>query len=172
MPHVHFAVMNTMNTSTGFSPFQLLMGRSPCLIPPLTTALTDAMTDKIPEADSAFNLINMLALDVTEAQDNLLGAKVVQAELANCHHREEIIFKEGDKVLLSTKHRHREYIQAKSSRSVKFMPRFDGPYTVTHAFPSKSCYMLDLPNEPNRFPTFHSSLLQPYIPNDPGLFPS
>jgi len=169
---VCFAIMNTVNTSTGFSPFQLLMGRSPCLIPPLTTALTDTVTEEIPEAESAINLINDLALDVAEAQDNLLAAKVVQAEFANRHHGDEIVFKEGDKVLLSTKHRCCKYIQARSNRSTKFMPRFDGPYIVTRAFPSKSCYTLDLPNEPNRIPTFHSSLLRPYIPNDPDLFPS
>jgi hypothetical protein len=152
---MRFADMNTMNVSTGFSPFQLLMGQSPCLIPPLT-ALTSTVTDEIPEADAAINLINGLTLDITEAQDNLLVAKVAQAEFTNCHHGNKIVFKEGDKVLLLTEHRCHEYMQTGSGHSTKFMPHFDSPYIVTH---SKSCYTLDLPNKPNCFPTF--SLLPP-----------
>jgi hypothetical protein len=34
LPRVCFAIMNTVNASTGFSPFQLKTGRSPRLIPP------------------------------------------------------------------------------------------------------------------------------------------
>jgi len=90
---MHFADMN-MNVSTGFSPFLLLMGQSPRLIPPLT-ALTSTVTDEIPEADAAINLINGLTLDITEAQDNLLVAKVAQLEFTNCHHGNKIVFKEG-----------------------------------------------------------------------------
>ena len=52
------------------------------------------------------------------------------------------------------------------------MPHFDGPYHATHVNPSKSSYTLDLPNEPNCFPTFHSSLLHPFVENDNDLFPS
>ena len=52
------------------------------------------------------------------------------------------------------------------------MPCFDGPYCVTHVNPSKSSYTIDLPNIPNHFPTFHSSLLCPFIENDNNLFPS
>src|ERR1700683_355953 len=52
------------------------------------------------------------------------------------------------------------------------MPCFDGPYCVTHVNPSKSSYTLNLPNEPNPFPTFHSSLLHPFVKNNNNLFPS
>ena len=53
----------------------------------------------------------------------------------------------------------------------KFMPRNDGPYTITHTFPERSEYTLKLPNNPNTFPGFHAHLLKRYIPNDPLLFP-
>jgi len=39
LPRVRFAIMNTVNTSTKFSPFHLHMGRSPRLIPPITRAV-------------------------------------------------------------------------------------------------------------------------------------
>ena len=53
----------------------------------------------------------------------------------------------------------------------KFMPRFDGPYTITDIDPDHSTVTLDLPNSPNIFPMFHTSLVIPYIENDPTLFP-
>jgi hypothetical protein len=63
-------------------------------------------------------------------------------------------------------------MQKHDGRVVKFMPWFDGPFLVTRAHPEKSTYTLELPNEPDRFPTFHTSLLRKFIPNDPNLFPS
>jgi hypothetical protein len=38
LPRVCFDMMNTVNVSTGFSGFQLRMGRSPRVIPPLIVA--------------------------------------------------------------------------------------------------------------------------------------
>jgi len=163
-------MMNTVNASTGFSPFQLRMGRSPQLIPPLNPEAP--VTPNVLETEAATKLINDLFLDVKEAQDNLLAAKLDQAEFANQHCGEEVELEVGDKVLLSTEHRRCEHMQAQSGCSAKFMPCFDSPYTVTAAFPTKSSYTLHLPNEPKRFPTFHSSLLCRFVDNDPELFPS
>ena len=56
-------------------------------------------------------------------------------------------------------------------RVAKFMVRYDGPYTITRAFPDTSSYTLDLPPSMNIFPTFHVSLLRPYVENDGSLFP-
>jgi hypothetical protein len=73
---------------------------------------------------------------------------------------------------LSTTHHWHEYIQAKFGHVAKFMPQFDSPFIVTKVNPSKSTYTLDLPNEPNQFPTFHSSQLWHFVPNDNELFPT
>jgi hypothetical protein len=51
---------------------------------------------------------------VKEAQDNILAAKVTQAEFANRHHGNKTEFKVGNKVLLSTGHCHWEYMESKS----------------------------------------------------------
>jgi len=164
--------MNTINASTGFSPFQLRMGRSPRLIPPLITSPTPVPLDDARETAAAIELIESLALNVKEAQDNLLAAKVNQAEYANRSRGKELSVQPGNKVLLSTEHRRREYMQTGSGRSAKFMPRFDGPYQTTDAHPEKSNYTLNLPNEPLRHPSFHSSLLRKFVDNDDSLFPS
>jgi len=68
--------------------------------------------------------------------------------------------------MLSTVHRRHEYIQKHSGCVTKFLPHFDGPFLVTKSHPKKSLYTLELPNEPDRFATFHASLLCPHVPNN------
>src|SRR6202453_4778393 len=161
--------MNTVNSSTGFTPFQLKTGRSPRMIPPLIPG-ADSGADT--EPTSAADIIQQLNTDVMEAQDNLLEAKIQQAHFANQSRKPEHVYEIGDQVLLSTINRRREYTQAKDGRVAKFMPRYNGPYTVVDVHPETSNYTLDLPNTPNIFPTFHSSYLILAKPNDQNLFPS
>lgn len=160
--------MNSINASTGTSPFQLHLGHSPRIIPPLERP----PPNDDPEEHRARSLITQLEHDVMEAQDNLLAAKASQATQVNKHRVPELSLRIGDKVMLSTKHRRREYMQKGDNRVAKFMPRFDGPYTITDAHPETSMYTLDLPNSPNIFPTFHSSQLKLFHANDSILFPS
>jgi hypothetical protein len=78
----------------------------------------------------------------------------------------------GDKVMLVTLHRRREFKAGDKNRVAKFFPRWDGPFTVTKSFSETSSYTLNLPNSPNAFPTFHASLLKRFNENDAMLFPS
>src|SRR6202453_4485108 len=148
--------MNTVNSSTGFTPFQLKTGRSPRMIPPLIPG-ADSGSDT--EPTSAADIIQQLNTDVIEAQDNLLEAKIQQAHFANQSHKPEHIYKIGDRVLLSTIKWRREYAQTKHGQVAKFMPRYDGPYTVIDVHPETSNYTLYLQNTLNIFPTFHGSYL-------------
>jgi hypothetical protein len=75
LPLIQFNIMNTVNLSTGFSPFQLCMGRSPCVIPPLTLPVPASDKDEI----KAWKIIKELKILTMEAQDNLLRAKISQA---------------------------------------------------------------------------------------------
>ena len=170
LPKVRFDIMNSMNTSTGFSPFQLHMGRSPRLIPPLTNPTTDS---EIPAPEQrARNLIHQLQSDVATAQDNLTAAKINQTIATNARRGAEIIYKPGDQVLLSTMHRRRDYMRKGEKRVAKFLVRYDGPYKILRAYPESSVYTLDLPQHMNIFPTFHASLLKPWRSNDAELFPT
>jgi hypothetical protein len=119
----------------------------------------------------AERFLKALASDFATAQDNLLIAKINQAEFANRSRRPDPHFKTGDKVLLSTLHRRRDYLGHDSSRCAKFLPRFDGPYTIQLAHPERSSYTLHLPNNPYLHSTFHASLLRPYHSPDPNLTP-
>jgi hypothetical protein len=168
LPRVRFAIMNSLNASTGFSPFQLKSGHSPRIIP----ALAPAIGPQTMEEMDARKLIEKLDLDVKTAQDSLTAAKVRQAYHANIHRGAEVVYKIGDRVMLSTTNRRRDYKRAGAKRVAKFMPRDDGPYEVVKAFPERSEYTLKLPNNPQLFPGFHSHLLKRYVPNNPELFPT
>ncbi|KAJ8481084.1 hypothetical protein ONZ51_g6252 [Trametes cubensis] len=126
----------------------------------------------LPPSLDADVLLRQFETDIFEARDNLLLAKLAQASAANAHRSPDHRYAVGDKVMLSTFHRRRDYMQRGDLRVAKFMVRWDGPYSVLHAHPDASVYTLDLPNTMKIFPTFHSSLLKPYIPNDDSLFPS
>lgn len=169
LPRVRFDMMNTMNASTGFSGFQLRMGRSPRVIPPLIVAPSRTATS---EEKLAREIIDQLATDVAEAQDNLLTAKLSQAEQANKSRRPDHDLKVGDRVKLSTTNRRTHYKQKKDGRCAKFMPRRDGPYKILEKHAEFSTYTLDLADQPLVYPVFHASELEPYVENDHSKFPS
>ncbi|KIN96686.1 hypothetical protein M404DRAFT_72965, partial [Pisolithus tinctorius Marx 270] len=89
--------MNTLNNSTGFSPFQLHLGCSPhlCWRYILPYADTDSHSD-------AASFLAHLDMDILESCDNLLAAKVAQAHVANCCCIPDPRFTVRDKVWLST----------------------------------------------------------------------
>ena len=117
-------------------------------------------------------LLDQFSNDVAEAKDNLMLAKVFQADQANRYRGPEEVYKVDDLVMLSTANRRKEYASAGDGRSAKLFPRRDGPYRVVESFPQTSTYRLEVPNAPPNFCfTFHASQLKRFVPNDPDLFP-
>jgi hypothetical protein len=170
LPCVRFNMMNTVNASTGFSGFQLRMGRSPRIVPPLVADTSQRpLTD---EEDTAQEIVKRLESDIAEAQDNLLAAKFSQTNQANKTRGPTPDYQVGQRVKLSTGNRRTQYLRAGTGRCAKFMPRFDGPYIITKVHKECSTVTLDLPNQPNIFPVFHTSELEPYVENNPELFPA
>jgi RNase H-like domain found in reverse transcriptase/Integrase zinc binding domain len=168
IPRIRFHIMATINKSTGYSPFHLRFGRSPRLLPPLTNPPPNASDDHI----TARQVIENLQTDTADARDNLILAKLSQAHFANPKRSENPPYKIGDKVMLSTLNRRRDYKSRGQNRVAKFMPRYDGPYQITDLHHDASTVTLDMPNAPNLFPTFHISNLKPWLPNDDIKFPS
>lgn len=154
--------MNTVNHSTGFSPFQLHLGCSPSVLPPLISLPTLSEDE-----EKANLLIQRLHKDIAEAHNNLLVAKVAQAVQANKHCSKD---PNPDFVMLNTSNRHREYHQKSDGHTTKLMPQFDGKYKVVSAFLESSIYMIDMPNTPLTYSTFHTSKLWPYFANDSNPF--
>jgi hypothetical protein len=167
LPRVRFALMNTVNKSTGLAPFELKSGHRPRVIPALTTAETSPYLKWDP-----LELLQQIQLNVGDAKDNLLLAKVTQAYQANATRSPEIDLNVDEYAMLSTLHRRRELKKKNEKRVAKFMPRYDGPYKIIATNPPMSTYTLEIPKSPNGFNTFHVSQLRKYVPNDDDLFPS
>ena len=100
-----------------------------------------------------------------EAQDNLLHTKISQVAQANKTCTLTFPFSVGGRVCLTTLHHCHEYQGSGEKRVAKFMPRYDGPYTIIDIDEDDSTVTLDLPNLPNIFLTFHTSEVAPYIEN-------
>ena len=163
--------MNSMNASTGFSNFQLCLGHSPRIIPPI---IPDGLTEPISVSSESICtqiVIDQLQTDVAEAKDNLLQAEMFQTHYANLNRSPKIPFSIGDKVMLSTLHCHQEFKKKGEKWAAKFYPRYDGPFNIIDVHTGTSNYTLELPNTPNTYPTYHSSELRSFIPNNPILFP-
>lgn len=156
--HIRFHIMNTMNTSTGFTPFQLQMGQSPWLIPPLVTPLPTSSE----EETSVHEIIQKLQNNILEAQDNLLCAKFSQSVEANKHHSLTFPFVIGSCVQLMTLHQCNEYKAKGEKRVAKIMPCYDELYTIVDTDERHSTITLELPNVPN--------ISQPFT--SPKFFPS
>lgn len=97
LPLIRFQIMNTVNKSTGFSPFQLRFGCSPHVIPPLITPLPNPS----PEFVVASAVINEINANVASAHDNLVLAKISQVFQANTSHAENVPYIVGEHKIIS-----------------------------------------------------------------------
>ena len=99
------------------------------------------------------------------AKDRHVIAKTRQATQANRRHRHEPDYQVGDLVSLNTGNLPLKIKQ--KDPSVKFFPRFIGPFPILEARPETSSYKLDLPAMNQIHPVLHDTLLRPAMPNDP-----
>ena len=176
LPQIHFNIMNTLNKSTGFSPFQLCLGhrsRLNWLIPPLVQD-QDVLALN-PSELSAQTIIERIQHNVWEEQDNMIKEKFLKpkaAQQANKHWKTDFRFEVGQRVRLSTLHRWSEYKSKNEKCVVKLIPWFDGPYTITKIDNKHSIVTLDLPHSPDILPVFHTLEIMPFSKNNETLFPS
>lgn len=105
-----------VNTSTGFSSFQLKLEFSSHVLLPLYLPLPTDMLAK----DLALCILQEIELNYLEAIDNLIMFKINHA---NIHCLPKIKYKVGDKMMLLTANWQRKYIQKKDSWVAKFMLR-------------------------------------------------
>src|ERR1700733_6812555 len=99
LPIIRFNMMNSINASTGYSGFQLWMGCSPQIIPPLVQI---APHEWEVEMITAGDIIAQMDNNVADAKDTLLGTKILQAFYLNKLRGPEDTYALGDKVMLAT----------------------------------------------------------------------
>ena len=142
-----FAINNSVQASTGFSPFRLVYGEH------VRTAWSAALPSPTSANATADELVQARDDALQRAKDNLLKAQQQQSRYAN-KKRQEVKFQVGDKVLLSTANLNNEL------RAPKLIPRYVGPFPIVRVV-NDVAYELALPASMSRVhPTFHVSKLK------------
>ena len=143
------AYNNSVQASTGFSPFFLNSGQHPNL--PISQAIREADASTNPSANE---MLTQMTDALRQAKDSIAAAQNRQQQYAN-EHRREHVFVVGDKVLLSTANLRND------SRAPKLSPKYVGPFPVLRVV-SDVAYELELPATMRIHPVFHVSKLRAY----------
>ena len=155
---VEFAYNNATQASTGYSPFFLINGEHPCV----PTVLGSQSSEIDVNVESANTFMQFFQQLVKHAQHSLQRARAYQKRQADSHRR-ELVFAEGDAVMLST--RNLDNLICRT-----FRQRFIGPFRIAKKI-SDVAYRVELPPHLHIHNVFHVSLLKPYKPS-PDRFTS
>ncbi|MCO5579744.1 hypothetical protein L7F22_033604 [Adiantum nelumboides] len=151
LPLVEYAYNNTVHSSTGKAPFEIVEGGKK--VPPILHT-----KDRIFEADryvegwqEAYKKVKY-ALEKTQAK---------QKRAADSHRR-ELLFKENDWVLLRFEKARLQKKKGKERLFPKLSMRYYGPFQVSQKI-SDVAYKLKLPEGWKTHNAFHVSLLRPFV---------
>jgi hypothetical protein len=151
LPAAEFAMNNSVNVSTGHTPFMLNYGQNP------DTPLTVMLRHLNPNID---RFRGRWSEQLKFARQCMLNAQQRQKAQADKSRREAPVLRPGDKVLIHVKH----FRFNKKKIKLKLAPRFFGPFTVTECIgPANLSYRVDLPPPLHRMHNvFHVSSLRLY----------
>lgn len=154
LPLMEMAYNNSIQASTGFSPYFLNHGRE------MATCLSRAMEQpdsRAPHsAPAAGEMLRKWEEALGTAKQHIARAQERQRKYAD-QHRRDLTFSVGDQVLLST-----DNLRNRMAGAPKLLERFIGPYPVKRVL-SSTAYELDLPASMRLHPVFHVHLLRPYV---------
>ena len=156
LPLASFAMNNAKSRSTGESPFYLNYGTHPST--PISLGLPEG---NLPTLDTLFKDMDATLERVKKL---LQSAQDRQKDYADSRFRRPHTFKEGDKVLLSTKN-----LNFKQGVK-KLHPKYIGPFKIEQSIGRfGNAVKLALPKSYRIHPVFHVSLLKPFEPGVPGI---
>ena len=145
-----FAANNAVNASTGYSPFVLNAGETPTLPEALVVGQEQSSNQAVTD------VLQTMKEALATAQQNLVQAQQRTKKQVD-RTRRAVEWKQGDQVLLSTRHL-RTFA---THLPMKLKRRWVGPFTIEQVI-SPVAYRLDLPQGWQIHPTFHVSHLKAY----------
>ncbi|WVZ16786.1 hypothetical protein V8G54_009768 [Vigna mungo] len=152
----------SINASTGFSPFEVMFGRKPPLMPPLLSEETsNAIVQQ--ELSTHAEILQKLA-------SNLQKAQAVMKKWADQYCR-DVQFAEDDWVYIRLRPRRQSSVTGTTTG--KLMKRFFGPFQITRRI-GDVAYEVALPPTARIHNIFHVSLLLPHkgpLPSAPLSLP-
>ena len=155
---VEFAINSSVNTTTGYAPFELNHVYMPRLGQHISTNISFRGIKQFAQ-QAAWNLI--------DAHDAILEHRVAQMHYSNKHRKPCVQYQPNTLVYMSTKN-----LTLPKGRARKLVPRFIGPYKVLKAMNDSSNVTIELSQElrDRRIsPTFHTNLVRPYVKNNDNL---
>ena len=172
-----FAYNNTVNTSTGYTPFFLDTGQHP--LDPHAHAFApsaDSISGDLDQRNYATSTNAIMAEwedALSFAHSALMDAQESYARYAN-RFRQDKVYKEGDQVWLDTKHVSVVNADGKFTKRTTFDKRRYGPYTIKKVLvkgdgSATGAYELDLPANQRFHPVQPVSRLEPVKESD--VFP-
>ena len=150
LPAAEFSMNNSLNVSTGHTPFELNYGQNP------DTPLTVVLRGLNPNID---RFRGRWSEQLKHARQCLLNAQQRQKVQADKSRRAAPALKPGDKVLIHMKH-----FKLPPGLKLKLAPRFLGPFSILDCIgPANLAYRVDLPPPLHRMHNvFHVSSLRVY----------
>ena len=131
VPMAEFAINSSINSSTGFAPFELNYGYMPIMM-------------QTPQNYTQYKGVQEFArqaiANLEHAHDAIIESRVNQTFYTNKRRRRGDIFAVNDLVYLSTVN-----LNMPKGRARKLLPKYIGPFKVTEIHPKTSNYTLDLP---------------------------
>jgi hypothetical protein len=160
------AYNDSVNASTGYTPYFLCSGTNPIL--PLSLYSEPTLKPAATADKAVSNYVKLIHKDIAAAREAMLKAQANTIKYAN-RSRREWIFTVGDLVLLSEGHfkdsTHGNLAQAEGSTK-KLNAIFRGPFKIKELISDVSC-RLELPAYmKGTHNAFHVSRLRPYLTTD------
>ncbi|QRW20521.1 Transposon Ty3-I Gag-Pol polyprotein [Rhizoctonia solani] len=158
LPSIEFAVNLTRLETTGFSPFALNYGQTPCPI------LVQTNTDMYRVRNTACNIKYALMI----AHNAIIGLQISQMVEAN-RHRRLSPFKTNNLVYVSTKN-----MRVPLGKPHKLLAQWIGPVRIYIVVKEGATYHVELPHNLKQRgikPIFHALLLKPHVPYEDCCFP-
>jgi hypothetical protein len=145
---VEYAINDTMNSTTGYTPFYLYMGRHPTSLLDLAQNPNDTLSAR--DMRAVYDTI----------KNNVAVAQNKMAKYANRHQLADP-FKVGEYVLLTSKPFTTP--NERGRQSAKFGPAYYGPYKIIEKIGTS--YKLEFPFSWSVHDVFHPDKLRPYYYN-------